>query len=98
MQGNALSTSTDNLSVNGGFNNILNKNVWTSTPAQAQQVIHGGCLDAIDMEALKCFVQDFTVRALIPYAEQQITSINDFVSHNKKPYLMCFYIKLNFND
>ncbi|XP_026473845.1 trafficking protein particle complex subunit 8 isoform X2 [Ctenocephalides felis] len=82
-QGNALSTSTDSLTVNGGFNNIVNKNVWNSTPAQTQQIVHGACLDTTDLEALKCFVQDFAVRALIPYAEQHISSINDIVSNRK---------------
>lgn len=66
--------------MNGGFNNIVNKNVWNSTPAQTQQIVHGACLDTTDLEALKCFVQDFAVRALIPYAEQHISSINDIVS------------------
>lgn len=44
---------------------------------------HGTWLTSSDIDRLKHFVQDFTVRSLIPYIEKQITILNDTVTNKK---------------
>lgn len=43
------------------------------------EIIHGKCLNAMDIENLRHFVQDYTVRALIPYVEHLVSILNDAV-------------------
>lgn len=45
----------------------------------SNEIIHGKCLNAMDIENLRHFVQDYTVRALIPYVEHLVIILNDAV-------------------
>lgn len=44
---------------------------------------HGTWLTTSDIDRLKHFVQDFTIRSLIPYIEKQIAALNDTVTNKK---------------
>ncbi|KAL5275881.1 TRAPPC8 family protein [Megaselia abdita] len=59
----------------------INPNVWASlldvdTPL-------GSCLTQNDVENLKHFVQDYTLRALIPYVERLLVILNESVTNKK---------------
>lgn len=59
----------------------INPNVWageTDTDAS-----HGSYLNSMDVENLRHFVQDYTVRALIPYVERLVVVLNDAVTTKK---------------
>lgn len=55
----------------------MNPNVWANE--SDIDAPHGSWLSSTDLDNLKHFVQDFTIRSLIPYVERQITSLNDTV-------------------
>lgn len=71
-----LSTSCDSLS-----SQIVNPNVWLNEGDI--DAPHGQWLTASDIDRLKHFVQDFTIRSLIPYIEKQIAVLNDTVTNKK---------------
>lgn len=73
-QNHSLSTSTDSLSTQQ-----INPNVWSASETEID-VPHGTLLTSGDIENLRHFVQDFTVRALIPYVEKIVGVLNDAVS------------------
>uniref|UniRef100_A0A1B0B6W0 Trafficking protein particle complex subunit 8 n=1 Tax=Glossina palpalis gambiensis TaxID=67801 RepID=A0A1B0B6W0_9MUSC len=59
----------------------INPNVWSGdTEAEAH---YGQCLNAMDVENLRHFVQDYAVRALIPYVEQLVATLNEAVTNKK---------------
>lgn len=68
----SLTSSIDSLSLQ-----TINPNVW---PIESDiEVAHGSFLTAGDLDNLKHFVQDFAVRALIPYVERLVGVLNDSV-------------------
>lgn len=54
----------------------INPNVWTGD----YDAPHGQCLNSMDVENLRHFVQDYAVRALIPYVEHLVGILNEAVS------------------
>lgn len=48
-------------------------------------------LSAADMDNLKHFVQDFTIRSLIPYVEKQVVMLNEAVSDTSAPGRIYFF-------
>uniref|UniRef100_A0A1Y9IS66 Trafficking protein particle complex subunit 8 n=1 Tax=Anopheles merus TaxID=30066 RepID=A0A1Y9IS66_ANOME len=72
----SLTSSIDSLSLQ-----TINPNVW---PIESDiEVAHGSFLTAGDLDNLKHFVQDFAVRALIPYVERLVGVLNDSISNKK---------------
>uniref|UniRef100_A0A1Y9HER4 Uncharacterized protein n=1 Tax=Anopheles funestus TaxID=62324 RepID=A0A1Y9HER4_ANOFN len=72
----SLTSSIDSLTLQ-----TINPNVW---PIESDiEVAHGSFLTAGDLDNLKHFVQDFTVRALIPYVERLVGVLNDSISNKK---------------
>ncbi|CAD7006198.1 unnamed protein product [Ceratitis capitata] len=61
----------------------INANVWATEPDGGETVVHGACLNAMDVENLRHFVQDYTVRALIPYAEQMVAVLAEAITNKK---------------
>lgn len=51
---------------------------------------HGMCLTASDQDRIRIFIHEFAVRALIPWAERQMRTLNDMVCINFN------YLKLDF--
>ncbi|XP_055532257.1 trafficking protein particle complex subunit 8 [Wyeomyia smithii] len=72
----SLTSSIDSLS-----QQTINPNVWTVE--SDVDIAHGTFLTAGDLENLKHFVQDFAVRALIPYVEKLVGILNDSISNKK---------------
>ncbi|XP_053684049.1 trafficking protein particle complex subunit 8 isoform X2 [Sabethes cyaneus] len=72
----SLTSSIDSLS-----QQTINPNVWTVE--SDIDIAHGTFLTAGDLENLKHFVQDFAVRALIPYVEKLVGVLNDSISNKK---------------
>ncbi|XP_055602225.1 trafficking protein particle complex subunit 8 [Uranotaenia lowii] len=72
----SLTSSIDSLS-----QQTINPNVWTVE--SDVDIAHGTFLTAGDLDNLKHFVQDFTVRALIPYVEKLVGVLNDSISNKK---------------
>lgn len=60
----------------------LNPNVWANEPTEVL-VSHGGWLTTSDIDNLKHFVQDFTIRALVPYVEKVVGVLNDSITNKK---------------
>lgn len=59
----------------------INPNVWANElDADAP---HGGCLSARDIDNLRHFVQDYAVRALIPYIEHLVAILSEGVTNKK---------------
>lgn len=59
----------------------MNPNVWANvTDIDAP---HGVWLAPPDVDNLKHFIQDYTIRSLIPYVEKQIAVLNDTVANKK---------------
>lgn len=59
----------------------INPNVWANElDADAP---HGGCLASRDVENLRHFVQDYAVRALIPYIEHLVAILSEGVTNKK---------------
>nr|CAD7454701.1 unnamed protein product [Timema tahoe] len=65
----------------------VNFNVWAGQSAQlnhAQSSLqHGACLTTSDLEHLRTFVQEFCIKALLPYVENQIQQLSDLISNKK---------------
>ncbi|XP_005180658.1 trafficking protein particle complex subunit 8 [Musca domestica] len=57
----------------------INPNVWTGD----FDAPHGQCLNAMDVENIKHFVQDYAVRALIPYVEHLVGILTEAVTNKK---------------
>lgn len=56
---------------------LMNPNVWANeTDVDAP---HGTCLTNSDLDNLKHFIQDYTIRSLIPFVEQQVATLNEAV-------------------
>lgn len=55
----------------------MNPNVWANE--SDIDAPHGIWLTSSDLDNLKHFVQDYTIRSLIPYLERQIMALNDTV-------------------
>ncbi|EDS29532.1 conserved hypothetical protein [Culex quinquefasciatus] len=72
----SLTSSIDSLS-----QQTINPNVWTVE--SDVDIAHGTFLTAGDLDNLKHFVQDFAVRALIPYVEKLVGVLNDSISNKK---------------
>ena len=53
---------------------------------------HGMCLTASDQDRIRIFVHEFAVRALIPWAERQMRTLNDMASGT------VYYIRDNHNS
>lgn len=60
----------------------INPNVWANEPTEVNQ-LHGALLAPTDLDNLKHFVQDFTIRALIPYVEKIVGQLNDSIANKK---------------
>ncbi|KAH8242084.1 hypothetical protein KR026_000812 [Drosophila bipectinata] len=59
----------------------INPNVWANDlEADAP---HGGCLTSRDIDNLRHFVQDYAVRALIPYIEHLVATLAEGVTNKK---------------
>lgn len=56
----------------------MNPNVWANETDT--ELPHGMWLTASDVDNLKHFVQDYTIRSLIPYVEKMVAVLNDAVS------------------
>ncbi|XP_053954695.1 trafficking protein particle complex subunit 8 [Anastrepha ludens] len=61
----------------------INANVWACEPDGDGTTVHGSCLNSMDVENLRHFVQDYTVRALIPYAEQLVALLAEAITNKK---------------
>nr|CAD7396556.1 unnamed protein product [Timema cristinae] len=65
----------------------VNFNVWAGQSAQLNHtqssLQHGACLTSSDLEHLRTFVQEFCIKALLPYVENQIQQLNDLISNKK---------------
>ncbi|XP_055701320.1 trafficking protein particle complex subunit 8 isoform X2 [Phlebotomus papatasi] len=72
----AMSTSTESLT-----SQPINPNVWANE--EHVDVPHGMCLTASDMENLRHLIQDYTLRALIPYIEKLIYALNESITTKK---------------
>lgn len=60
---------------------VVNPNVWANdTDMDAP---HGTYLTPGDIDNLRHFIQDYTIRSLIPYVERQVLSLNDAVANKK---------------
>ena len=75
QQNPVMSTSTESLTL------PINHNVWSNE--SDVDVPHGSWLSSSDLDNLKHFIQDFTIRALIPYAEKQVGVLNDSIANKK---------------
>lgn len=73
-----MSSSTNSLSEIP----TLNPNVWLNEPTEVN-VQHGAWLANSDLDNLKHFVQDFTIRSLIPYVEKIVGQLNDSIANKK---------------
>uniref|UniRef100_A0A6B2EI91 Protein with involvement in meiosis gsg1 n=1 Tax=Phlebotomus kandelakii TaxID=1109342 RepID=A0A6B2EI91_9DIPT len=72
----AMSTSTESLT-----SQPMNPNVWAGE--EHIDVPHGMCLTTSDMENLRHLIQDYSLRALIPYIEKLVYSLNDSITTKK---------------
>lgn len=73
-----MSSSTDSLTFQ---QSPINPNVWQNeTDLDAP---HGIFLSAGDLDNLKHFIQDFTIRALVPYVEKLVGVLNDSITNKK---------------
>ncbi|KAL7734413.1 hypothetical protein ACLKA6_010743 [Drosophila palustris] len=59
----------------------INPNVWASE--RDADAPHGGCLASRDVDNLRHFVQDYAVRALIPYIEHLVAILAEGVTNKK---------------
>ncbi|KAJ6641577.1 Trafficking protein particle complex subunit 8 [Pseudolycoriella hygida] len=71
-----FSTSCDSLA-----SQVVNPNVWANETDL--DVPHGMWLTASDVDNLKHFIQDYTVRSLLPYVEKMVSLLNDTVTNKK---------------
>ena len=56
----------------------INPNVWAND--LDVDAPHGSCMNAMDVENVKHFVQDYVLRALIPYLENLVSILSEAVS------------------
>jgi trafficking protein particle complex subunit 8 len=75
----AMSTSTGSLTEQS---QTINPNVWLNESTDVN-LPHGAWLSSTDLDNLKHFVQDFTIRALIPYVEKVVGQLNDSITNKK---------------
>lgn len=75
----AMSTSTNSLT---DQQPTINPNVWFNESTD-MNLPHGAWLTTSDCDNLKHFVQDFTIRALIPYVEKIVGQLNDSITNKK---------------
>lgn len=66
---------------------MVNPNVWANSDPADLDVPHGMWLTPADTDNLKHFIQDFTIRSLIPYVEKLVVILNDAVKSHLK-YIM----------
>jgi trafficking protein particle complex subunit 8 len=76
----AMSSSTNSL--NDQPPQTINPNVWLNESTDIN-LPHGAWLTSTDLDNLKHFVQDFTIRALIPYVERIVGLLNDSITNKK---------------
>jgi trafficking protein particle complex subunit 8 len=74
-----VSTSTNSLT---DQQPTINPNVWLNETTDVN-LPHGAWLTSSDLDNLKHFVQDFTIRALIPYVERIVGLLNDSITNKK---------------
>lgn len=74
-----MSSSTNSLTDQA---HPINPNVWLNESTDVN-LPHGAWLTASDLDNLKHFVQDFTIRALIPYVERVVGQLNDSITNKK---------------
>ncbi|CRL02155.1 CLUMA_CG015335, isoform A [Clunio marinus] len=74
-----MSSSTNSLSDQP---TNINPNVWLNEPTDVN-VPHGSWLTTSDLDNLRHFVQDFTIRALIPYVEKVVGQLNESLTNKK---------------
>lgn len=60
----------------------INPNVWLNESTDVN-LPHGAWLTAGDLDNLRHFVQDFTIRALIPHVEKIVGQLNDSITNKK---------------
>lgn len=83
-----ISISQVNLTMSSSTNSLndqpqtINPNVWINEPTDVN-LPHGTWLTPGDCDNLKHFVQDFTIRALIPYVEKIVSQLNDSIANKK---------------
>lgn len=73
------STSNDSLTIP----QTINPNVWMNEKHEPADIPHGMYLSTADLDNLKHFTQDFTIRALIPYYESLISVLNESITNKK---------------
>lgn len=78
---NFLSSSSNGMS-DSTTPQKINPNVWANEPTEIN-VPHGAWLTSSDIDNLKHFIQDFSIRALIPYVEKVVGILNDSITNKK---------------
>lgn len=82
-----MSTSCESLGVSAQQQQqLLNPNVWAGAIADGTLDAdgpHGQLLGAADLDNLKHFVQDYTIRSLIPYVEKLCVALSEAVTNKK---------------
>lgn len=76
------STLTLSSSTNSLADQTINPNVWMSESTDIN-LPHGSWLTSGDLDNLKHFVQDFTIRALIPFVEKIVGQLNESITNKK---------------
>lgn len=71
-----------NLSMSSSTNSLADSDTTTFEPIDVA-LPRGQCLTTADCDNLKHFVQDFTIRALIPYVEKIVGQLNDSIINKK---------------
>lgn len=67
---------------------IINLNVRDKSSNNGIGLVHGICLSTQDIENIRTFVQEFALKALLPYFERQIFQLQDAVhSRIQKTYI-----------
>jgi hypothetical protein len=87
LQSPTLDQSWDNYGSNlhgskASLNSIrsdMSKSSSFSGTSKGRVAGHGMCLTASDQDRLRIFIHEFAVRALIPWAERQMKTLNDMV-------------------
>ena len=71
-----------NQSTRGSFSGGSSSSMSKSSSFHAEKsrgIGHGMCLTASDQDRIRIFIHEFAVRALIPWAERQMKTLNDLV-------------------
>ena len=75
----------------------MNPNVWANE--SDIDAPHGIWLTTGDIDNLKHFIQDFTIRSLIPYVERQVMLLNEAVRTDSTGILLNeAHLNSNFSD